>query len=61
MATVKGGRQPTGDKAEYAKIAKMSVEELLDYVISNPHYLTDSYYRGYNIAIYERHEELRND
>lgn len=48
----------TGDEKEYTKITKMSMKQLLDYVISNPHLLTDSYYKGYDTAIYKRHEEL---
>ncbi len=46
------------DEAEYRRIARMSVVELLEHVIHNPHLLTDSYYRGYDTAIYKRYEEL---
>ncbi len=47
-----------GDEHEYRKIAKMSVVQLLDYVLAHPYLLTDSYYNGYDTAIYKRREEL---
>jgi len=47
------------DEAEYERISKMSESELLDYVIEHPEYLTDPYYRGYDTAIYARHDALR--
>jgi len=46
------------DEYQYTLIAKMSVGELLDYVICHPYYLTDSYYRGFDTAILKRHKEL---
>ncbi len=46
------------DAKEYKKIAKMSVAQLLDYVLGAPYLLTDSYYRGFDTAIYKRHKEL---
>lgn len=48
----------TGDQKDYNRIAKMSVRQLLDYVLEHPYYLTDSYYRGFDTAIYKRAEEL---
>lgn len=50
-----------GDELEYAKIAKMSTRELLNYVLCHPEYLTDSYYRGYDTAIYKRADELAKE
>lgn len=47
-----------GDQAEYAKIAKMSVWELLVYVVDNPHLLAYSYYKGFDKAIYDRVNQL---
>lgn len=47
------------DLDQYKIIAAMDVYELLDYVINQPELLTDSYYRGYDKAIYERAEELQ--
>ena len=46
------------DQAQYDKIAKMSVWELLVYVVDNPNFLTDSYYKGYDKAIYDRVNQL---
>lgn len=42
------------DKEEYARIATMSLRELLDYVLAHPEYLTDRYYKGFDTAIYAR-------
>lgn len=50
--------EKTGDELEYEKIAKMSTRELLDYVLCHPEYLSDSYYRGYDTAIYARRKQL---
>jgi hypothetical protein len=50
--------EKSGDELEYEKIAKMTVEELLAYVLGAPHLLTDSYYRGYDTAIYARADQL---
>lgn len=51
-------KKKTGDEIEYTKISKMSALELLNYVLDSPHLLTDSYYRGYDTAIYKRYDEL---
>ena len=42
-------------------IYKLSVFELLDYVVDNPTDLTDSYYAEFGDAIRVRLEELRNE
>ena len=42
-------------------IYKLSVFELLDYVVDNPTDLTDPYYYEYRVAINNRVEELRNE
>lgn len=54
----RGPQAVSGDEAEYAKIATMNERQLLDYVLGTPELLTDKYYRGYDTAIYARHEEL---
>ena len=41
------------------KVRSMSTQELLDLVISNPHFLSDPYYRDVRAAIVARQEELR--
>lgn len=52
---------PSSDEVEYLKIAKMSDRELLDYVLASPYLLTDSYYRGFDTAIYARAEQLAQE
>lgn len=47
------------DEKEVARIKTMTAEELLDYVLANPEYVSDSYYSDFGRAIYKRHEELR--
>lgn len=46
------------DEQNYAEIAKLDLRGLMEVVEQNPHYLTDSYYRGYDLAILARWEEL---
>lgn len=46
------------DAQEYKKIAKMNALRLLNYVADHHYYLSDSYYRGFDTAIYKRIEEL---
>jgi hypothetical protein len=41
------------------KVGSMSTHELLDFVIKNPHLLTDPYYRDVRTAIIARQAELR--
>lgn len=50
--------EKTGNELECEKIAAMSMRELLDYVLGNPEYLTDSYYRVFGSAVYKRDEQL---
>lgn len=49
----------TGDDQLCADISTMSEGALLDIVLSNTEYLTDSYYRAFAKAIHARHAELR--
>ena len=53
--------EKSGDELEYERIALMSAEELLSYVLDSPYLLTDSYYRGFHTAIYARAEALGID
>lgn len=49
----------TGNDQTMLDISKMTEGELLDFVIGNPTYLTDSYYRDFGNAIDARHAALR--
>lgn len=49
----------TGDAQTCLNIAQMTEGELLDFVIGNPSYLTDSYYGDFGNAIDARHAALR--
>lgn len=40
------------------KVSEMNSNELLDYVLNNPEYLTNSYYRKEFFEIANRHSEL---
>lgn len=46
------------NKEQVVAIMKMTMAELLDYVINSPDLLTDSYYREFGNAIRKRAEEL---
>jgi hypothetical protein len=46
--------EKTGDELEYERISQLTTRQLLDYVLEHPSYLTDSYYRGFDSAIYSR-------
>lgn len=46
------------DKEQVARIAKMNEEQLFDYVMTNPEFLTDSYYRVLGDAIRARYKEI---
>lgn len=50
--------EKSGDEVEYEKIQKMDIYELFGYVLCNPEYLSDSYFRGYDTAIIKRAKEL---
>jgi hypothetical protein len=50
----------TGNDQTCLNISQMSEGELLDYVLANPYYLTDSYYGVFEQAISARHAELRS-
>lgn len=49
----------TGNDEEVAKIFKLSKDELLDYILESPEYLTDSYYAVFGIAIHKRRLQLK--
>ena len=51
----------TGDDREIEKIFRFSKDELLDYILENPEYLTDSYYAVFGIAIHKRRIQLRGE
>jgi hypothetical protein len=51
----------TGNEIEVAKIMKMDIFELLDYIMTTPEYLTDSYYTIFNMAINERYQEISKE
>lgn len=46
------------DERYLESIKTMTVVELLTEVMTNPDYLTDSYYRKFGIAIRARYQEL---
>lgn len=43
---------------QIAQIKRMNKSELLDYVVANPHYLTDPYYKMLRDAIKQRCQDL---
>lgn len=51
----------TGNDEEVAKIFSLDKDELLDYILENPEYLTDSYYVVFGIAIHKRRIQLRGE
>ena len=50
-----------GDDREIAKIFKFSKDELLDYILENPEYLTDGYFSGFGMAIHKRRIQLKEE
>jgi len=46
---------------EIARIEVMTTPQLLDYVVANPHYLAENYYKDLALAIKQRHTELMDD
>lgn len=42
-------------------LKKYTESELLDFILENPNFLTDSYYADFLEAIRERHSELRDE
>lgn len=46
------------DKQLVKMIAKMSSIQLLGFVLTNPQYISDSYYKCFAIAIEDRYYEL---
>lgn len=49
------------NRDECYRISRMSVHELLDYVLNNPEYLADSYYHEFRRAIHSRKAELSHE
>lgn len=49
------------NEQEVARIMRMSLWALLDYVLTNPEYICDSYYRVFGTAINRRFKQLTND
>jgi hypothetical protein len=47
------------DSQEILLISKMTAFELLRFIMSNPEFLTDSYYRDWGRAIERRYLELK--
>lgn len=47
------------NEAEVKRIMQMNAHDLLYFVITNPEYLTDPYYRVFGNAVRARYEELR--
>ncbi|KAB2752344.1 hypothetical protein [Brucella anthropi] len=54
----KVSNNPTANEKVCAKIAAMTVRELLDFVLFSPEYLTDPYYQEFSDAVYERRRAL---
>lgn len=50
--------EPSGDEGFVAQIATMPLINLLQLVIHNPEYLSDSYYWEFRHAIHKRYDEL---
>jgi hypothetical protein len=55
---MKTATQKTGNDLEVERIMALSAWELLEYVLSNTYYLSDSYYACFARAVHARFDQL---